>query len=150
MARRRAKTEKGAMSRRKFLETTGATGLALGTGAISGFPYVHAADPVTLRYASTAVTQDTRIAAKFEQDRGSKIQYIPLTSADVVKTAVTQPNRFDILEPEVWMVKKIVPSGNLQGMDRNRIEQMVQDEEVEGKSVRGAENFVLPARCGSL
>ena len=55
------------------------------------------------------------------EDLGIKIQYIPLTSDDVVKTAVTQPNRFDILEPEVWMVKKIVPSGNLQGMDTNRI-----------------------------
>jgi len=117
------KTSKRSLTRRKFLKSTGATGLAVGAGAITGFPYVHAADPVTLRYASTAVTQDTRIAAKFEEDTGIKIQYIPLTSDDVVKTAVTQPNRFDVLEPEVWMVKKIVPSGNLQGMDRKRIEQ---------------------------
>ena len=112
------------LTRRDFIKKTGAaTGLAVGSGVITGFPYVHAADPITLRYASTAVTQDTRIAAQLQKDTGIKIQYIPLTSDDVVKTAVTQPNRFDILEPEVWMVKKIVPSGNLQGMDRGRIEQ---------------------------
>jgi len=123
MTNRTDKPSGRGLSRRRFLETTGAGGLALGAGAITGFPYVHAADPITLRYASTAVTQDTRIAEKFEADTGIKIQYIPLTSDDVVKTAVTQPNRFDVLEPEVWMVQKIVPSGNLQGMDRNRIEQ---------------------------
>jgi putative spermidine/putrescine transport system substrate-binding protein len=119
------KPEKAAnLTRRDFIKKSGAaTGLAVGSGVITGFPYVHAADPITLRYASTAVTQDTRIAAQFQKDTGLKIQYIPLTSDDVVKTAVTQPNRFDILEPEVWMVKKIVPSGNLQGMDRGRIEQ---------------------------
>ena len=112
------------LTRRDFIKKSGAaTGLAVGSGVITGFPYVHAADPITLRYASTAVTQDTRIAAQFQKDTGLKIQYIPLTSDDVVKTAVTQPNRFDILEPEVWMVKKIVPSGNLQGMNRGRIEQ---------------------------
>jgi putative spermidine/putrescine transport system substrate-binding protein len=123
MKKMAANNNKNGLSRRKFLQKTGATGLAVGAGAITGFPYVHAAEQITLRYASTAVTQDTRIAAKFEEDTGIKIQYIPLTSDDVVKTAVTQPNRFDLLEPEVWMIKKIVPSGNLQGMDRKRIEQ---------------------------
>ena len=123
MKQKSRKLTNGQTSRRSFLKKTGAAGLAVGTSAITGFPYVHAAEPITLRYASTAVTQDTRIAAKFEEDTGIKIQYIPLTSDDVVKTAVTQPNRFDILELEVWMVKKIVPSGNLQGMDRKRIKE---------------------------
>ncbi|MDJ0949135.1 MAG: extracellular solute-binding protein [Alphaproteobacteria bacterium] len=113
-----------AVSRRKVIKGAGAVaGLAAGSGLVKGFPYVMAADPITLRYASTAVTQDTRLAAKVKEDLGITIQYIPLTSDDVVKTAVTQPNRFDILEPEVWMVKKIVPSGNLRGMDTRRIKQ---------------------------
>ena len=39
------------VSRRTFLKTTGAAaGLAAGTGAITGFPYVHAQEPGTLRY----------------------------------------------------------------------------------------------------
>ena len=123
MKKKSHQSNRPTVTRRDFLKTSSATSLALGVGSITGFPYVHAADPITLRYASTAVTQDTRIAAQFEKDTGIKLQYIPLTSDDVVKTAVTQPNRFDVLEPEVWMIKKIVPSGNLQGMDRNRIKQ---------------------------
>ncbi|MDX1557211.1 MAG: extracellular solute-binding protein, partial [Xanthomonadales bacterium] len=122
MSKKQTKSSK--ITRREFMRKTGsAAGVALGSGVITGFPYVHAADPITLRYASTAVTQDTRIAEQFAKDTGIQIQYIPLTSDDVVKTAVTQPNRFDVLEPEVWMVKKIVPSGTLQGMDRNRIKE---------------------------
>ena len=121
-ANKRHKTK--GVSRRRFLKGTAAVaGVAAGSKAITGFPYVMAAEEITLRYASTAVTQDTRLAAKAKEDLGINIQYIPLTSDDVVKTAVTQPNRFDILEPEVWMVKKIVPSGNLRGLDTQRIKE---------------------------
>ena len=121
MTKRNRNPDRQGLSRRQFVKTGAAAGVAAASGAITGFPWVHAQEPITLRYASTAVTQDTRIADKFFEDTGIRIQYIPLTSDDVVKTAVTQPNRFDILEPEVWMIKKIVPSGNLQGMDRERI-----------------------------
>ena len=112
------------LGRRTVLKgAAAAAGLAAGGSLIKGAPFVHAADPIVLRYASTAVTQDTRLADKAKEDLGITIQYIPLTSDDVVKTAVTQPNRFDVMEPEVWMVKKIVPSGNLQGMDTKRIKE---------------------------
>ena len=101
-------TSRKDVTRRTVLKGAAATaGLAAGSGAITGFPYVMSQEPITLRYASTAVTQDTRIADKVKEDLGINIQYIPLTSDDVVKTAVTQPNRFDILEPEVWMVRSI-------------------------------------------
>ncbi len=126
MKNRREKTGSVAakkISRRSLLKgTAGVAGAAVATGAIKGFPFVHAADPVTLRYAGTAVNQSSEIAAKVKEDLGINIQYIPLTSDDVVKTAVTQPNRFDVLDSEYWMLKKIVPSGNLQGMDIKRID----------------------------
>ena len=116
------KANKKSLTRRRFLKgTAGVAGLAAGSKLITGAPFVHAQEPIVLRYASTAVTQDTRIADKAKEDLGITIQYIPLTSDDVVKTAVTQPNRFDVMEPELWMVKKIVPSGNLQGMDAKRL-----------------------------
>ncbi|MCS6780783.1 MAG: extracellular solute-binding protein, partial [Geminicoccaceae bacterium] len=35
--------------------------------------------------------------------------------------AVTQPTSFDLLDSEYWMLKKIVPSGNLRGMNVKRI-----------------------------
>jgi putative spermidine/putrescine transport system substrate-binding protein len=110
------------LTRRAFLKGIGSlTGLAAGGAPIRGFPAVVSRELIVLRYASTAVTQHRRIADQVEEDLGIRLQYIPLTSDDVVKTAVTQPNRFDILEPEIWMVRKIVPSGNLQGMDARRI-----------------------------
>ena len=116
-----SKTRLG-LSRRQFLKSTGAAaGLALGSGAITGFPYVMAKEPVTLRYLGTAVNQHKEIADKVKADLGITLQYIPVTSDDVVKRAVTQPNSFDLLDSEYWMLKNIVPSGNLQGMDTKRI-----------------------------
>jgi putative spermidine/putrescine transport system substrate-binding protein len=95
--------------------------VVIGEGLVKGFPTVLARERIVLRYVSTAVTQHRLLAEKARQDLGIDIQYIPLTSDDVVKTAVTQPTRFDILEPEIWMIQKIVPSGNLQGMSVRRI-----------------------------
>ncbi len=113
MAARRNTNRKG-VSRRQVLKGAAATaGLAAGSGVITGFPNIVLGDEITLRYAGTAVNQHTQIAKKVKEDLGINIQYIPLTSDDVVKTAVTQPNRFDILDSEYWMLKKIVPSGNL-------------------------------------
>jgi putative spermidine/putrescine transport system substrate-binding protein len=113
--------DKTGIDRRTFLKGAGAAaGLAAGAG-IQGFPYINAQETITLRYAGTAVNQHAGIAEKVKQDLGIELQYIPLTSDDVVKTAVTQPNRFDILDSEYWMLKKIVPSGNLQGMDTSKI-----------------------------
>jgi putative spermidine/putrescine transport system substrate-binding protein len=82
---------------------------------------VHAQGPVTLRYVGTAVNQHQGIKDKVREDLGIVLEYIPVTSDDVVRRAVTQPNSFDVLDSEHWMLKKIVPSGNLVGMDANRI-----------------------------
>ena len=113
----------GGLNRRDFLKTTGAAaGLAAGAG-LQGFPYVIAQEKITLRYLGTAVNQHAGIAEKVKEDLGIELQYIPVTSDDVVKRAVTQPNSFDILDSEYWMLKKIVPSGNLQGMDVTKIKQ---------------------------
>jgi putative spermidine/putrescine transport system substrate-binding protein len=118
---KRTASRKGVSRRGVLKGTAAAAGLVAGSGLVKGFPYVMAAEEITLRYAGTAVNQHSQIAEQVKADLGINIQYIPLTSDDVVKTAVTQPNRFDILDSEYWMLKKIVPSGNLQGMDTSRI-----------------------------
>ena len=52
-------------SRRRFLKGTAATtGLAVGAGAFTGFPFIRAADPVTLRIAGTGVNQFKELADK--------------------------------------------------------------------------------------
>ena len=110
------------LSRRRFLRGTAATaGWALATGAITGFPYVRGAEAVTLRIAGTGVNQFKELADKCKADLGFTVQYTSLVSDDVVKRAVTQPSSFDLLDSEYWMLKKIVPSGNLRGIDVTKI-----------------------------
>ena len=100
-----------------------ATLLGTAAAAASSFPapFVHADDPITLRYAGTGVNAFKELADKCKEDTGITIQYTTLTSDDVVKRAVTQPTSFDMLDSEYWMLKKIVPSGNLRGMDTKKI-----------------------------
>ncbi|MEP6873033.1 MAG: extracellular solute-binding protein [Burkholderiales bacterium] len=95
-------------------------GAAAATGALA-FPYVRAAEPITLRYLGTAVNQDKAIAEKFKADTGITIQYIPVTTDDVTKRAVTAPNSFDLIDTEYFSLKKILPTGNLLGIDTKRI-----------------------------
>ena len=113
----------GGLSRRQVLKGTAATaGLALGSGLIDGFPAVHSADPIVIRYAGGADTPIRELPDKVKADLGIEIQYTTsLTSDDLVKRAVTQPTSFDLLDSEYWMLKKIVPSGNLSGMDVSKV-----------------------------
>ena len=94
---------------------------AAAVGGAMAFPYVRAADPITLRYLGTAVNQDKAIAEKFKADTGITIQYIPVTTDDVTKRAVTAPNSFDLIDTEYFSLKKIIPTGNLLGIDTKRI-----------------------------
>ena len=110
-------------TRRRIIKGTAAGGALAGTGLITGFPYVHASEGITLRYMATGVSQHSQIAAQAKADLGITIEYLTVTSDEEVKKAVTQPNSFDIMEPELWMVKKIVPSGQMQAMDINRLKQ---------------------------
>src|SRR4051812_11441786 len=51
-------TRKTGVSRRTLLKgTAGLAGLAAGSGAITGFPYVMSAEPKVLRYLGTAVNE---------------------------------------------------------------------------------------------
>ena len=102
-------------SRRRFLKGASAA------VAITGAPWVHAQDKPTLRYLGTAVNQDKKIAEKFEADTGIKIQYVAVTTDDVTKRAVTAPNSFDLIDTEYFSLKKIIPTGNLLGIDTKRI-----------------------------
>ena len=85
------------------------------------FPAIHAQEKVVLRYLGTAVNQDKTIADKFKADTGIEIQYVAVNTDEVTKRAVTSPNSFDLLDTEYFSLKKIVPTGNLKGIDTKKI-----------------------------
>jgi putative spermidine/putrescine transport system substrate-binding protein len=114
-----SKLDKPNHTRRTLIKGAGAGAVAAVGGM--GFPYVHAAEPITLRYLGTAVNQDKEIADRFKADTGITIQYIPVTTDDVTKRAVTAPNSFDLIDTEYFSLKKILPTGNLLGIDTKRI-----------------------------
>ena len=106
------------LSRRRLLQGTAGMAGILASGLA---PAVHAQEKITLRYLGTAVNQDKTIAEKFEKDTGIKIQYVAVTTDDVTKRAVTAPNSFDLIDTEYFSLKKIVPTGNLKGIDVKKI-----------------------------
>src|ERR1700731_810512 len=115
-------TTSGRFSRRSMLKAAASVaGAAAGSRAITGFPALHAQEPKVLRYLGTAVNQSADIARKVKEDTGITIEYIPVSTDDVTKRVITQPNSFDIVDEEYFSLKKVIPSGNLLGMDARRI-----------------------------
>ncbi len=112
------------LNRRALLKgTAGIAGLAAGSGAITGFPYVRSAEPKVLRYLGTAVNQADDITKKLLADTGIKLEYITATTDDVTKRVITQPNSFDVLDTEYFSLKKLVPSGNILPLDAKKIKE---------------------------
>ncbi len=107
------------LSRRSVLKGGAAFGAAAGFSI--GAPAIHAAEPVTLRYLSTATNQAPAIAEQAIKDIGIKIEYVTVTTDDVTKRIVTQPDSFDLVDTEYFSLKNLVPSGNLMGMDSKKI-----------------------------
>jgi putative spermidine/putrescine transport system substrate-binding protein len=46
---------------------------------------------------------------------------VPVVTDDVAKRIITQPASFDIADAEYFSLRKLIPSGNLIGMDSKRI-----------------------------
>src|SRR5258708_8519839 len=95
-------------SRRRFLRGTAATaGMTLGAEAFTGFPFVRAAEAVTLRIAGTGVNQFRELADKCKADLGFTVQYTSLVSHDVAKRAVPHPTSFDLSDSHYCMLTNI-------------------------------------------
>ncbi len=112
------------LSRRSLLKgAAGVAGIAAGSGAITGFPYVKSAEPKVLRYLGTAVNEGDDIAKKCFEDTGIKLEYITATTDDVSKRVITQPNSFDVLDTEYFSLRKLIPSGNILPLNAKKIKQ---------------------------
>ena len=111
-------------TRRRLLATAAAaTGVAAGSGAITGFPTIWAQNikNVTLRQIGTGVSNLNDIADKCKADLGITLQMTALDTDATNQRVVTQPNSFDIADIEYFSCKKVYPSGVLQPMDVKKV-----------------------------
>jgi putative spermidine/putrescine transport system substrate-binding protein len=108
------------LTRRTMLAATGA---AIGSGAITGFPTIWAQNikNVTLRQFGTGVSSLNAIADKVKADLGFTLQMTASDSDAAAQKAVTQPKSYDVADIEYWICKKIFPVGVLQPMDAKKI-----------------------------
>jgi putative spermidine/putrescine transport system substrate-binding protein len=113
------------ISRRQALKSTAAAaaGVAIGSGAITGFPTIWAQNikNVTLRQFGTGVSNLNAVADKVKEDLGFTLQMTALDSDAVSQRAVTQPKSYDIADIEYWICKKVFPAGVMQPMDVSKI-----------------------------
>ena len=107
------------LSRRQALKLSAGTVAATGLGLYA--PAVISSDPITLRYLGTAVSMGDEVQKKLFEDTGLKVKFIAVTTDEVTKRVLTQPNSFDIVDTEYFSLPKLVPSGNILGMDTKRI-----------------------------
>ena len=98
-------------------------GIAAGAATGLHAPAILSQEPKVLRYLGTAVNAGDDIAKKCLADTGIKIEYITVTTDDVTKRVVTQPNSFDVLDTEYFSLKKLIPSGNIQPLNAKKIKQ---------------------------
>ncbi|MGB3300365.1 MAG: extracellular solute-binding protein [Phormidesmis sp.] len=124
-------------TRRRLIQTGLATGAALATArcgskteAPVGTPNNPAKGPevnanamkdVTLRFIGTGVAQINDIRNKAQEDLGFKIDLKALSTEENNQIAITQPGQYDMFDGEYFSLPLVMPSGNLQPIDINRI-----------------------------
>jgi putative spermidine/putrescine transport system substrate-binding protein len=115
--------KKKGVSRRSLLKgsAAAAAGLAVGSGAITGFPTIWAQSNITLRQFGTGVSNLNAIAERCKEDLGITLEMTALDSDATAQRTVTQPDSYDIADIEYWICKKVFPAGVLQPMDTSKI-----------------------------
>src|SRR6266568_8194936 len=100
-----------------------AAGVAIGSGAITGFPTIWAQNikNVTLRQFGTGVSNLNAVADKVKADLGFNLEMTALDTDAVTQKAITQPKSYDVADIEYFTCKKLFPTGVLQPMDTRKI-----------------------------
>jgi putative spermidine/putrescine transport system substrate-binding protein len=115
----------GKINRRALLRGTAAaaSGLALGSGAITGFPTIWAqnAKNIVLRQFGTGISAQPAIMDKAQKDLGFRVEMAGLDSNAIIQRAITQPDSYDIADIEFWIAKKVFVAGNMQPIDATKI-----------------------------
>ncbi|MBF0425195.1 MAG: extracellular solute-binding protein [Magnetococcales bacterium] len=108
------------ITRRRFLRDAG--GAVLGAAAALQGPFVHAAEPVTLRVLGTHVTLREPIRRQAEKDLGFRIQFEPGGDDRILQKASSRPQTFDIYEQWSNSINILWRAGAIQPIDLGRIE----------------------------
>src|SRR3954464_8031383 len=113
------KTTAGISRRQALKGPAAAAGVAIGSGAVTGFPTIWAQNikKVTLRQFGTGVSNLNALAEKVKQDLGFTLTMTALDTDAVTQKAVTQPKSYDIADIEYFTIKKVFPTGVMQPMD---------------------------------
>ncbi|WP_176083907.1 PotD/PotF family extracellular solute-binding protein [Martelella sp. HB161492] len=110
------------LTRRTLLKTgAAATGAAVGSGLITGFPTIWAQNPITLRQFGTGVSNINAVAEKCKADLGITLEMTAMDSDAAAQRAATQPNSYDIADIEYWILKKVWATGVIQPMDVSKL-----------------------------
>ena len=113
-----------AVSRRTVLKGSAAVaGIAVGSGAVSGFPTIWAQNikDVTMRFVGSGVTHQEPWKALIEKDLGFKADFT-VTDFDTIKNrGITQPRSYDLLEPTANNLRAMWPTGTFQAIDSTRL-----------------------------
>lgn len=79
------------------------------------------AKDVTLRLIGTGVSQINEIRDKAQEDLGFSLEMRALSTEENNQIAITQPGQYDIFDGEYFSLPLVVPSGNLQPIDINKV-----------------------------
>jgi putative spermidine/putrescine transport system substrate-binding protein len=118
-------TKTTGVTRRELLGRTAAAaaGVAVGSGAITGFPTIWAQEikNITLRHVGVSYSVVQAIGDQAAKDLGFKVSMQNLDTSTAITRFITQPQSVDIPDLEGWQAKVAVPRGILQGIEVKRI-----------------------------
>jgi len=114
------------VTRRTVLRgTAAAAGVAIGAGAVKGFPTVWAQDlkDITLRHLGVSYSVVQAVGDQAGKDLGFKVAMQNLDTSSALTRFITQPNSVDIPDLEGWQTKVAVGRGLLQGIEVKKIKE---------------------------
>ncbi len=111
-------------SRRTMLKgTAAAAGVAIGSGAVKGFPTIWAQNikDVELRIAGLSVSNMPQVEELAKKELGLTIKMQAIDIPVIIQRGLSQPKSVDILDTVYLAMPVIWPSGNFQTIDAKKI-----------------------------
>lgn len=108
------------LSRRRLLQ---ATGVAAGSGLVTGFPTIWAQNikDIVLHHAGPPVTAIPAIAEQANKDLGFKIQMQATEQADLLNRFLSQSSAIDVADVSITFMKYLVGRNVLQAIPVKRV-----------------------------